>query len=414
MRPNPQTTTPDHATDHPGAAMKAGWKTKTVSEVAKHSLGKMLDKAKNKGTPHDYLRNVNVRWFNFDLSDIRQMRFLDDESSRFTAMKGDVLICEGGYPGRAAIWDEDYPIHFQKAIHRVRFHESERNKWFVYHLYFLDLSGELRQYFTGTGIQHFTGETRARLPIPLPPLPEQRRIVGILDEAFDGLATAKANAEKNLQNARALFESHLNAVFTQRGEGWDTQSLVSLCSLFFDSAHRTPKYQDEGIPALRPRDVVNRKLDLTGARRVSAAEYKIQSKRHKPNAGDIVYSRELSYGWAAMLPESPHVCLSQGMCVFRPNDDLDGNYLLYVLNGPLGRDQAHRAAVGASHPHINLGGIKSYRIPFPPLKVQRRITKEFDVLAAETQRLASIYQRKLAALDELKKSLLDQAFSGQL
>ena len=128
-----------------------------------------------------------------------------------------MLICEGGYPGRAAIWDQDKPIYFQKALHRVRFHEPERNKWFLYYLLSKDLDGTLTSHFNGAGIQHFTGEALAQFAVPLPPLPEQRRIVGILDEAFAVIATAKANAEQNLQNARALFESHLQSVFTQRG-----------------------------------------------------------------------------------------------------------------------------------------------------------------------------------------------------
>jgi type I restriction enzyme S subunit len=79
--------------------MKEGWQTKKVSQIAEHSLGKMLDKAKNKGEPKPYLRNLNVRWFGFDLSDVLEMRFLPEESTKYTAVKGDVLICEGGYPG---------------------------------------------------------------------------------------------------------------------------------------------------------------------------------------------------------------------------------------------------------------------------------------------------------------------------
>lgn len=89
-----------------------GWVTRKVSEVAKHSLGKMLDKAKNKGNLQPYLRNLNVRWFEFNLSDLLEMPFLPTEVEKYTAVKGDVLVCEGGYPGRAAIWDEDYPIYF--------------------------------------------------------------------------------------------------------------------------------------------------------------------------------------------------------------------------------------------------------------------------------------------------------------
>lgn len=199
--------------------MREGWQIKKVSEIAKHSLGKMLDKAKNKGEPKPYLRNLNVRWFDFDLSDVLKMPFLPMEVEKYTAVKGDVLICEGGYPGRAAIWEQDEPIYFQKALHRVRFHEPERNKWFIYYLLSKDLDGTLKNHFNGAGIQHFTGEALAQFPVPLPPLPEQHRIVALLDEAFAGLAIAKANAVQNLQNARAIFESHLQSVFSERGRG---------------------------------------------------------------------------------------------------------------------------------------------------------------------------------------------------
>jgi len=174
---------------------------KQVSEIARHSLGKMLDKAKNKGEPKPYLRNLNVRWFTFDLSNLLLMPFLSEESDKYTVTKGDVVICEGGYPGRAAIWNEDYPIHFQKALHRVRFHELEHNKWFLYYLYAQDKSGELRQYFSGTGIQHFTGETLARFKLPLPPLTELRQAVAKFE---------KLQAEA--QSLESLYQQKLTAL----------------------------------------------------------------------------------------------------------------------------------------------------------------------------------------------------------
>ena len=191
-----------------------GWITRKVSEIAKHSLGKMLDKAKNKGNLQPYLRNLNVRWFQFDLSDLLEMPFLPTEIEKYTAKKGDVLICEGGYPGRAAIWNEDYPIFFQKALHRVRFHEPEHNKWFVYFLYSQDKSGELRKHFNGAGIQHFTGEVLARFEIPLPPLPELRRAV----EKFDAFANETQRLasvyERKLAELDALKKSLLHHAFT--------------------------------------------------------------------------------------------------------------------------------------------------------------------------------------------------------
>ena len=191
-----------------------GWVEKTVGEIAKHSLGKMLDKSKNKGEPRRYLRNINVRWFIFDLSDLLEMRFLKEESAKYTAVKGDVLICEGGYPGRAAIWDEDYPIHFQKALHRVRFHEPEHNKWFVYFLYAQDKSGELRQHFTGTGIQHFTGEVLSRFNIPIAPLPKLRQLVAGIEEISTKTQRLESIYQQKLTALEALKKSLLEGCFT--------------------------------------------------------------------------------------------------------------------------------------------------------------------------------------------------------
>jgi len=187
---------------------------KKIGEIAKHSLGKMLDKAKNKGEPQPYLRNINVRWFTFDLSDLLQMPFLPSEMEKYTADRGDVLICEGGYPGRAAIWDKDYPIYFQKALHRVRFHKPEHNKWFVYYLYAQDKSGELKQHFSGTGIQHFTGEVLARFEIPLPPMPELRRAVTKFEELSDETQRLASIYQLKLAALEALKMSLLHQAFT--------------------------------------------------------------------------------------------------------------------------------------------------------------------------------------------------------
>ncbi|EKD39081.1 MAG: hypothetical protein ACD_75C00516G0007 [uncultured bacterium] len=122
--------------------------------------------------------------------------------------------CEVGYPGRAAIWAEDYPIYFQKALHRVRFHEPEYNKWFVFYLYAQDKSGELKQHFSGTGIQHFTGEVLARFEIPLPPLPELRRAIANFDDLFAETQRIEAIYQHKLAALDALKKSLLDQAFT--------------------------------------------------------------------------------------------------------------------------------------------------------------------------------------------------------
>lgn len=190
------------------------WEVKRVGDLAKTSLGKMLDKAKNRGDLKPYLRNLNVRWFKFDLSDMLEMRFLAEEHEKYTAVKGDVLICEGGYPGRAAIWEQDYPIHFQKAIHRVRFHQPEYNKWFLYFLCLSDINKSLKNYFTGAGIQHFTGQALNGFLMPVAPLPEMKTIVTKLDELSTETKKLEAIYQQKLLALEELKKAILNQAFS--------------------------------------------------------------------------------------------------------------------------------------------------------------------------------------------------------
>ena len=187
----------------PGAGpfeLPQSWAWVNVGAVAHARLGKMLDKAKNKGTPRKYLRNINVRWFDFDLSDLLEMRFEDSELPEFVLRSGDVMICEGGEPGRAAVWDgRRTDIYFQKAIHRVRFLDFVDSEFFVKTLRASADDGRLAEYFTGTGIKHFTGKGLAAYLFPLPPLAEQHHIVAKVDELMavcDRLEASLAGGEE--------------------------------------------------------------------------------------------------------------------------------------------------------------------------------------------------------------------------
>jgi len=187
------------------------WAWVSVDQVGDSRLGKMLDKAKNKGTPRRYLRNVNVRWFDFDLSDVFVMPFEDDELEEFALHAGDVLICEGGEPGRAAVWDKrEHKIYFQKAIHRVRFSRGVSPHFFVNALRESADSGRLATYFTGVAIKHFTGKGLASFVFPLPPLAEQQSIVAKVDELMALCDKLEAQLTTTHTDSRRFLEAILH------------------------------------------------------------------------------------------------------------------------------------------------------------------------------------------------------------
>jgi len=254
--------------------------------------------------------------------------------------------------------------------------------------------------------------------IPVPPLSEQHRIVAILDEAFDGIAIAKVNAEKNLQNARALFESHLQSVFTERGEGWvdHKKPLADMCELIVDCEHKTAPTQEEGIPSIRTPNIGKGKLLLDGVYRVSEETYREWTRRAEPLPGDLILAREAPAGNVAVIPDDTKVCLGQRTVLIRPTRTVfEPEFLSWLLLQPKMQQKLLAHSRGATVQHVNMKDIRALHIgAIPPLSEQRRIVANVGDASEETQRLASIYQKKLTALDELKKSLLHQAFSGNL
>ncbi|ALW85322.1 hypothetical protein AUC43_09570 [Hymenobacter sedentarius] len=194
-----------------------GWTWCRLDSIAEMCLGKMLDEAKNKGTLQPYLRNVSVRWGSFDLEELKLMRFTEEEDERYSVKKGDLVICEGGEPGRAAIWESETPIKIQKALHRVRIKsKSLLNRFLFYSLRHDALGHYLSTYFTGTGIQHFTGAALARYTFPLPPLAEQAEIVAEVERRLTVLDALSRTLTDELKRAERLRQSILHRAFTGR------------------------------------------------------------------------------------------------------------------------------------------------------------------------------------------------------
>jgi type I restriction enzyme S subunit len=260
------------------------------------------------------------------------------------------------------------------------------------------------------------------LPLAFAPLPEQKRIVGILDEAIQGIAAAKANAEKNLQNARALFEGHLQSVFTQRGEGWVENKLKSLTTKIGSGA--TPRggeqsYKSEGISLIRSLNVHDLGFRYPKLAFLDDAQADELSNVEVQRSDVLLNITGASVARCCIVPEDVLPArVNQHVSIVRPiAEKLDADFLHYLLISKPYKDQLLQTGAegGSTRQAITKAQIQDFSVKYPAtLNEQKSSVAKLDAMLAETQRLASIYQRKLAALEALKKSLLHQAFTGQL
>jgi type I restriction enzyme S subunit len=255
---------------------------------------------------------------------------------------------------------------------------------------------------------------------PLPPLPEQRRIVALLDAAFEGIATAAVNAERNLQNARELFESHLAEVFSRRGEGWVETTLGGLCEVKHGFAFEGKYFSNEGEFVL-----------LTPGNFYESGGYRDRGEKQKYYTGPIprefvlkggdllVAMTEQAVGLLGspiLVPRSGKFLHNQrlGLVKRRPNVEWDARFLFHMFNLPAIRKAIQGSASGTKVRHTSPTKIGCIAVHVPLLPIQRRVVAHLDAISTETQRLSQIYEQKQAALAGLKRSLLHQAFNGEL
>jgi type I restriction enzyme S subunit len=251
------------------------------------------------------------------------------------------------------------------------------------------------------------------LRLALPPLSEQRRLVGILDEAFAGLATAKTNAEKNLQNAKAIFESHLNEVFTTKGKGWVEKKLEEIGKTQTGSTPNTSDQSNYGnfISFVKPGDFnPDGTLDYD---KDGLSESGTEGARIVPAGSVLMVCIGATIGKCGYCEQD--VTTNQQVNALTPGDGSSNRFLYYQMLTETFQRKVIHASGQATLPIINKSKWSALSLWLPPtLAEQKLIATKLDALSAETQRLTALYTRKLAALEELKKSLLHQAFTGEL
>jgi type I restriction enzyme S subunit len=387
--------------------MKSNWQKRKLADVCELINGRAYSKPELLAEGKYPVLRVgnfftNNHWYYSDL-ELETKKYCDT---------GDLLYAWSASFG-PRIWTGGKVI-FHYHIWKVVPAPALIDQKFLYYFFLWDTEQIKEDSGAGTTMLHVSKGSMEDRNILVPPLPEQHRIVAILDEAFDSIATAKANAEKNLQNARALFESHLQSVFTERGEGWVEKKLDEVTNLITCGVAKRPDYVPEGIPFLSAKNVKNGQVIWSGHQYVSEETHLALTKNNKPLKGDILYTRVGSYGEAAIVDRDEEFSIFVSLTLIKPKSIVLNSFLKHYLNSSATKTLAAKSISGSGVGNLNVGTVREFPISLPTIDQQRSIVAKIDDLRAETQRLASLYQQKLTALDDLKKSLLHQAFSGQL
>jgi type I restriction enzyme, S subunit len=270
---------------------------------------------------------------------------------------------------------------------------------------------------TGTTFRELSGGKLKEVELPVPPLAEQERIVAVLDEAFDGIASAKDTAEQNLRNASALFESHLTDALDSQGKNCPFRQLDSLLVAGRKISYGIVKpgaHDPLGVRLIKSQQVRNNSMDLTEDFRITR-KLDEEYARTRLQGGEILLNLVgASIGRSVIAPaELKDANVSRAIAVIPVTHEI-APWVQYSLRCSVGQSMIKARIGGAAQPVLNLREVKSMLIPFPPLNEQQAIVRKLDSLVEETRRLAQLYKLKLALLAALKKSLLHRAFSGQL
>ncbi len=401
--------------------MKQGWKTKKLGEICTIQLGKTpyrknpkyWDKSKKSG---------NI-WLS--IADLKHGSHITESSEQISDLgakeivkipKGTILLSFKLTLGRVSFSGTD--LYTNEAIASLLDLEKSISKRFLFY-FFSSFDWDK----AAEGDEKVKGKTLNKkklkeIPIPHPPLPEQQRIVSILDACFAAIDKAKSHAERNLKNARELFESYLQGVFEEKGEGWKEKPLEEVvdesCTLSYGIVQPGEDFPN-GLPIVRPTDLTTRYIKLEGLKRIDpklAEGY----KRTKLRGDELLLCVRGTTGVVSITtPEIINGNVTRGIVPIRFNSQhIDQEFGFYLLLSNFVNKQIKAKTYGAALMQINIGDLRKVLTRFPPIHVQQTMVKKLDALEAETKKLQTVYQKKIADLEELKKSILQKAFAGEL
>ena len=416
------------------------WTWVHLNQIAESSLGKTMDKAKNTGTPQPYLCSINVYWDGVSLEKVKEALFEESELSKYLLQKGDLLICEGGDVGRCAIWDRDEVMYYQNALHRVRFYGEIVPSFYLYVLHLYKGIGIINEYCKGVTIKHLVQNALYAMPLPLPPVAEQKRIVAKIEEllpyidhyekawnrledfnrrfpadmqksilqmAIQGKlveqrpeeGTGKElyqqiQAEKKrliqegkIKKEKPLPEIAEDEVPFEIPEGWKWVRLGEIIFGVADGPHFSPKYQEQGIPFISTRNISSGRLDLSTAKYISRELHEELCKRCKPKKGDVLYTKGGTTGIAAVNDSDVEFNVWVHVAVLSLDQHVYPYYLAMALNSPHCYELSQEYTHGTSNRDLGLTRMVRITLPLPPLAEQKRIVARLEEILPLCERL---------------------------
>lgn len=412
-----------------------GWTTAPLGEIADCRLGKMLDRAKNRGEPRPYLRNINVQWGRIDLHDVKEMRIEAHETEQYAVLPGDLLVCEGGEPGRCAVWRGDEEMYLQKALHRVRPRDGVSPEYLRWWLRGCATDGRLAELVTGSTIKHLPGRQLARLEVSVPPVAEQRRIAARLDE----IDTHTIAAATHLQLARVTVERFRSAVLAAACSGrltedpretdggvagvtpvsWLSTTLGDLADSIRGGSSQVPIDDVTEYPVLRSSSVRPFSIDYADVRYLADAQS--QSRANFVEEGDLLVTRlsgSLEYvGNAALVAALGDRRLQYPDRLFRVRliEPRHARFVQLFFASPKARAQIESASRSAAgHQRISISDLRSLSIALPPLREQEEIVRRTEAMLSKADRLMARVDLTATALARVSRASLAEAFRGNL
>jgi len=382
------------------SVLREGWEVKTLNTISKNLDSRRVPITKSAR------KEGNIPYYGASGIVDYVADYLFDEDLLCISEDGANLIARK-YPIAFSISGKTW---VNNHAHILKFENSVSQRFVELYLNSINLS----DYISGMAQPKLNQTKLNQIPILLPPLQEQEKIVAILDEAFSAIDRAKVNAELNLQNAKELFESYLQGIFENCGGGWKEKTLKEVCHKTTDGTHQTPKYFDEGVIFLSSRNVTSGKINWDKIKYIDNKQHIEMHKRVAPKRNDILLAKNGTTGVAAMVDRDVVFDIYVSLAHIRVLDEVEANFMLYFINSPVAKKQFNKRLKGSGVPNLHLNEIREVVISFPPLQEQKQIVKKLNAISQETKKLESIYTQKLQDLEELKKSILQKAFNGEL